>query len=123
MKSHTDSYVDLPTDSGEGKSIHWRQAMGNPFLQRLTPQMLTAEGALISRHIKAPKARTAFDSKRLVLVRYDRDYVIEKICSAVFVPLEPEPKQYNDIQALFHRAWRLYRSRVEASNAEVSDYA
>lgn len=101
--------------------VHWRQSIGNPYLQGLTPDMLTPEGAIILRLVKSPKEREHIAPKTMMAFHYDREFVEEFLIRRFFEPLEVQPAQYNDVQKIIIAAWRTYRKRQEQALAEVEE--
>ena len=80
--------------------------MGNRYMQALNPAMLDDGGMLIERRVKVPKKGLGkaahLQEKEIVYVRYDRDYVIEKLRKEIVEPLAG--LSYNDFQILLKQA-------------------
>lgn len=64
-------------------SLHWRELIGNPFLQQLHPDMLEDEGKTIAKQVK----RRGSAEKEICEVHYDREYIYRFIEYRLLKPL------------------------------------
>ncbi|MDL5053753.1 hypothetical protein QQ056_09375 [Oscillatoria laete-virens NRMC-F 0139] len=102
------------------RCIDWRDCIGNPYLINLRPEMLSPQGAVISRFIKIPHQRSLVDARQAVDVRYDRGYVTSKIRHLIIEPLELQPTDYNEFIALVAAAWRDYQRDYQGQRRTVT---
>lgn len=82
--------------------MHWSDPRpGNTFLRKFDPRMLLPDGFVIRQEIQP--VGTPQGTRVWVQVKYDRDYVVQKLCREVLQPLNI--KQYNTFQKLVSEAW------------------
>ncbi len=65
------------------KQIYWYELPGNRYLKKLEPAMLSSDGCVIEQEFRV----TGKKQRERFRVKYDREYVINKLSIEVLQPL------------------------------------
>jgi hypothetical protein len=88
------------------KTIHWKETLGNRYLQALHPMMLTDEGYKALRHIKQAGEGSRSSQKEWIEVVYDSEYVAVKLIKDWLQPLRII--EFNTFQKVISMCWKMY---------------
>ncbi len=89
--------------------IEWSQTMGRKYAQPLHPLMLSDDGYLLLSYV-IPKGTKRQDFQKYrgwYRIKYNRDYVANKIIAEVLQPLGIF--EYNDFQKIIKNVWAYYK--------------